>query len=227
MTAAERAAHDEVEAAFCALARTVDPDDPWSHPDAARLDATSLADWLRSAGAPPAVLRQRELFHLGLADGSTERASLLAELRKQAAAGSTGFYDGDVWEGLRVAEGSATVALRMGEELGPRVRLDAPVRRVEISPAGCAVTLHDGERLAAAAVVCALPVGPLRDIEIRGVSDARIASLHHQRSADDGEGRRRLRAVRPGSTPAPTASPTATACSGRPGRRRRRAPCRC
>ena len=183
MTAADRAAHDAVEAAFCTLARSVDPDDPWSHPDAARLDATSLADWLRSTGAPPAVLRQRELFHLYLADGSPQRGSLLAELRKQAAAGSTGFYDEETWECLRVAEGSATVALRIGEELGPRVRLDAPVARVQISPTGCAVTLHDGERLEATAVVCALPVGPLRDIEVSGVSEARLGSLHRQRSA--------------------------------------------
>src|SRR6185436_10380793 len=107
----------------------------------------------------------------------------LSELRKVAAEGATGFYDADAWEGLRVAEGSATVALRMANELDGRIRLEAPVVRVDVAPAGCAVTLADGERLDAAAVVCALPVGPLRSVEIRGVPDARLRSLRRQRHA--------------------------------------------
>ena len=184
MTAEQRANHDRVEAKFCELAATVDPADPWSHPDAAMLDNTSLADWLRSAGGDDeAVVRERALFHLGLADGSPERLSLLAELRKQAAAGATGFYDDGCWEGLRVAEGSASVALRMAEELGDRVRLGAPVAKVAIAKNGCTVTLVSGEELESAAVISAMPVGPLRDIEITGVSEARLQSLARQRSA--------------------------------------------
>jgi len=183
LTPDERAAADRLEAKFCALARTVDPDDPWAHPDAERLDGVSLADWLRASGAPPAVVRERALFHLGLAGGSVERTSLLSELRKAAAGGASGFYDEEAWEGLRVAEGSATVALRMAAELDGRVRLGAAVVRVDVAPAGCAVTLASGERLHAAAVVCALPVGPLRAVEIHGVSDARLSSLRRQRHA--------------------------------------------
>jgi monoamine oxidase len=183
LTASERAAAARVEADFCALARTVDPADPWAHPDAARLDRVSLGEWLRAQGAPPAVVHERALFHLGLAAGGVERTSLLAELRKAAAGGATGFYDEEAWEGLRVAEGSATVALRMAAELEGRIRLQAPVTRVDVAAAGCAVTLASGERLQAAAVVCALPVGPLRAVEVRGVSDQRMGSLHRQRHA--------------------------------------------
>jgi monoamine oxidase len=183
LTPAERAEADRLEAAFCALARTVDPEDPWSHPNAAWLDAISLATWLRTEGAPPAVVRERGLFHLGLASGGVERTSLLAELRKAAAAGATGFYDEEAWEGLRVAEGSASVALRMAAELEGRIRLGAVVTRVDIARLGCAVTLAGGERLRAASVVCALPVGPLRAVEIRGVSEQRLASLRRQRQA--------------------------------------------
>jgi monoamine oxidase len=183
LTPTERAEGDRVEAAFCALARTVDPDDPWAHPDAARLDRVSLADWLRANGAPAAVVRERALFHFGLAAGGVEHTSLLSELRKVAAAGATGFYDEEAWEGLRVAEGSATVALRMADELEGRIRLGAPVARVDVAPAGCTVTLADGEPLHASAVVCALPVGPLRAVEIRGVPHARLRSLRRQRHA--------------------------------------------
>jgi len=183
LTASERAEADRLEREFCALARTVDPDDPWAHPDAARLDGVSLAGWLRAHGAPPAVVRERALFHLGLAAGSVETTSLLAELRKAAAGGATGFYDADAWEGLRVAEGSATVALRMAAELGPRVRLRAPVARLDVSARGCTVTLSSGEELRAEAVVCALPVGPLRAVDVRGVPEERLRSLRRQRHA--------------------------------------------
>jgi monoamine oxidase len=183
LTSAERAAGERVEAEFCALARTVDPDNPWAHPDAARLDAVSLAGWLRAAGAPPAVVRERALFHLGLAAGGVERTSLLSELRKVAAAGATGFYDEEAWEGLRVAEGAAAVALRMAAELAGRVRLGSAVTRVDVAARGCAVTLASGEQLRADAVVCALPVGPLRAIDVRGVSDPRLRSLRRQRHA--------------------------------------------
>ena len=62
LTEAERADHDRVEELFCDLARTVDPDDPWSHPDAGRLDSTSVDDWLRSVGATPAVRRTMVLL---------------------------------------------------------------------------------------------------------------------------------------------------------------------
>ena len=45
------------------------------------------------------------------------------------------------------------------------------------------MTLSTGEVLHSDAVVCALPVGPLRDIAVTGVSDERLRSLHRQRHA--------------------------------------------
>lgn len=183
LTDAEQIEHGRLEQAFAALAATVDPDDPWSHPDAAALDAVSVGTWLRANGGSPAVVRRRELFHLSMSSVSVERYSLLAALRQEAAAGATAFYDYDVWESLRVAEGSATVAERMAAELGPRLRLEAPVRSLAVATPRCEVTLLDGERLQAEAVVCGLPVGPLRDVEVTGVSAERLASLHRQRHA--------------------------------------------
>jgi monoamine oxidase len=43
--------------------------------------------------------------------------------------------------------------------------------------------LESGEIVAADAIVSALPAGPLRDITVDGVSDARLESLHRQRHA--------------------------------------------
>jgi monoamine oxidase len=78
-----------VEAEFAALSRGVDPDDPWSHPDAARLDALSMGAWLRSVRARPGVIRLLDHNSRSLSIDSRERTSLLAQLRKEAVCGST------------------------------------------------------------------------------------------------------------------------------------------
>jgi monoamine oxidase len=173
------AAQDE----FCALARTVDPDDPWSHPDAERLDRLSIGAFLRDRNVSDAGIRMSEVMHLGLAADSVWRTSLLSELRKAAVAGATGFYDEDVWETHAVAEGSGAVAQRLGADLGDRLRSGAPVAAIDIDRSGSTVTLAGGEQIAAAAVVSALPAGPLRDVRLTGVSPERVASLHALRHA--------------------------------------------
>jgi monoamine oxidase len=172
-----------LEVELSALSRGVDPDDPWSHPEAARLDSLSLGAWMRSAGARPAVMRLAETMALSLSIDSIERTSLLAHLRKEAVAGGHGFHDETRWETLRVAEGSASVALRMADELGERVRVGCVVEAIDVAPSGCSVGLRGGERVSADAVVCALPVGPLREVAVRRVSAERLNSLHRQRSA--------------------------------------------
>jgi monoamine oxidase len=179
----ERADYERVERLFGELAATVDPDDPWSHPDASRLDDASWAAWLRSVDALPSTPRAVEAGALALAAGSSERTSLLSELRKAAAVGDTGFYSYDLWESSQVAEGSAEVAVRMARELGERVRLGAVVTSIAIDATRCRVTLADGEELSGEAVVCALPVSVLHGIEIEGGAPARLASLRAQRQA--------------------------------------------
>jgi putrescine oxidase len=184
MSEAERRDEERVGQAFVELSATVDPDDPWSHPDAARLDALSLADWLREQDALPAVHRRHVLASLSLACDSPERTSLLAELRKHAVLGGDGFYDLERWEGLRVADGSAAVALACAAALTPdAIRLGAVVRRIEISGGRTRIMLSGGEAIEAEAVVCTLPAGPLRAVEITGLSDARLRSLRSQRQA--------------------------------------------
>lgn len=175
--------HERLTARFVSLAGTVDPDDPWSHPRASALDRLSVADWLRAEHATPAVVRLWDIGQLALAGGSYERISLLAALRKHAAVPSGHHYDYEDWEGLRLAEGSATLAEVLGRELGPRIRLGSPVTALDVRSGRCTVHLVNGETLTAAAVVSALPVGPLRSVAVSGVSEVRLASLHRQRQA--------------------------------------------
>ena len=181
-TDADRASYDEVETALATVLGSIDPADPWSCPDLRRLDRLSVGDWLREVGASPGVMRLWELVHLSLSDASVERQSLFAYARKIVVGGTTGSYDVAQWENLRVAEGSATVALTMAAGLRD-VRLGTPARGIRISANGSTVTTQTGEELRADAVVLAVPAGPARDLDIQGVSEARLTSLRRQRHA--------------------------------------------
>jgi monoamine oxidase len=183
LTDADRRSYETAQGEFAKLAGEVDPDDPWSHPEADRLDRISVAEWMRSVGATPAAVRARKLAMLSLSAESPERTSLLADLRKEAAAGASGFYNYMVWESAIVEEGSATVALRMAAELEDRIHYSTPVVRIAVASGGCAVETATGERFECDAVVSAVPVGPLRRIAITGVSAERLASLDRQRHA--------------------------------------------
>jgi monoamine oxidase len=179
---AEREDYERVEREWGRLVASVDPDDPWKHPEAARLDDASIGQWLRSVEARPATIRRLEVGALALADGSIERSSLLAELRKSAAVGEREFYSYERWESLQVAEGSAEVANRLAAELGERVRLEAAVERIQAG-SRCHASLASGEQLTAEAVVCALPASVVARLDIEGVESARLHSLRAQRHA--------------------------------------------
>ncbi len=178
---ADIASYDQVEAALEKVVAGIDPQDAFSSPDLHRLDQLSVGDFLRETGATPAVLRAMELVHLSLSDGSIERTSMFAYARKIAVGGGSGSYDVEQWENLKVAEGSATVALRLAEGLD--LRLATPVSGIAIGASGCTVTTWEGEQVRSDAVVFAAPSGPARDVEISGVSEERLTSLRRQRHA--------------------------------------------
>jgi monoamine oxidase len=165
------------------IASEIDPLDPWSHRDAAFLDTVSLGDLLREHRTTPRAYRRIDMRIYGGAHWGVERHSVLAHARMTAAADGAPPDDFDAWESLRLAEGSGALPARLAAEIGDqRIRLGAVVSRVSVgSP--CTVELASGERFAAAAVICAIPVGPLRQITIDGLSHERLASLHRQRQS--------------------------------------------
>ncbi len=176
----DRRSYARAEEETLRLAASVDPADPWAHPEAARLDRLSIAQFLRDCGATPAARRLAELHALSTAAGTLERISLLAQLRAVAAAGGHMMTDYEAWEGLTLAAGSAVLAETLAGGLGDRVRLNAEVTAIAIGRP-CVVTVGPSERIEADAVVCAVPVGPLRRIALTGTSEARLRSLHRQR----------------------------------------------
>ncbi len=177
---ADRASLGRLEARLVRLSRDIDPDDPWSHPDAVRLDLLSRGDLARDVGCTPNAFRRMRVQMASAAGGSIERVSLLGELRAIAAAGGKLQSDYEAWEALKVDGGSSVLVDTLEAELAGRIRYDAPVAEIDIARR-CVVTLVAGEQLRAGAVVCCVPVGPLRAIGIDGVSDARVYSLMRQR----------------------------------------------
>jgi monoamine oxidase len=158
----------------------IDPANPWAHPDAERLDRLSLGDLMRACDATRGAYRLAQLHSLATAAGTIERLSVLGELRAAAAVGRP-MSDYRAWEGLRLARGSGSLPAALADRLDGRVRCGTPVHRIDVGPT-CTVELADGEELTADAVVCAVPVGLLRRIEVEGVSEPRLRSLRRQRS---------------------------------------------
>jgi monoamine oxidase len=183
MSAADHDDYARIVQELVGLAKTVDPDDPWSHPDAARLDALSFQAWLERAGARPAVVRMFQAAKASLAADQPAYTSTLAELRKAASAGAalTSYYDVDQWTRSTVTEGSAAVSLAMAAELAGHIELGAVVVGIEVAPERVRVTLADGRTFEGRTVVCALPVGPLRRVAIEGLSAQRLAALRRIR----------------------------------------------
>ena len=120
------------------------------------------------------------LASLSLSCDGPERTSLLSELR-HAVLGGENFYELERWEGLGLADGSAALVDALAAELGSVIQLGRVIERIAVTPARVTVTLSDGEVLEAGSVICALPTATLREVELTGLSDARLASLHAQR----------------------------------------------
>jgi len=180
LTPDDLASLDSIDAELVKLSKQIDPANPIATEIGRQLDAMSVSDFARAHGATPGALRSLQLSSSYTGGGSNERLSMMGEVRAMAAVGGHSMRDYGMWENLKVEGGSSVLVDTLTAQLAGRIRLAAPVRRVELG-ATCLVTLHTGEVLTADKIVCAVPVGPLREIEIVGLSDARLRSLSRQR----------------------------------------------
>ncbi|GIJ11442.1 monoamine oxidase [Micromonospora andamanensis] len=141
-------------------AERLDPAAPWTAPEAARWDATTLGDWLAGTAPDPVTARYLDrLLAGGLLATSASQVSVLqmaCYLRSGGGARSLlGMVGGAQQD--RIVGGPAALAEAMAAGLGPGVvRLSTPVDTIGQDD-GSVVVRAEAERFEAAAVVVAVP----------------------------------------------------------------------
>lgn len=159
------------------LARTVPCGNPAAAAHAAEWDAESLGSWLRRSRASAAA---RDL--IAIAARTTwgcelDEVSFLHALHYiHQAGGLSSMLDteGGAQE-EHFVEGSHEIAVRLAAQLGPALRLNAPVRSIEVTDEGVRVSTAE-EHVTARAVVVAVPPSQRGRID---VSPA-LPSVHAQ-----------------------------------------------
>ena len=159
LSSAEERALKEGDAKLDALAKELDPEAPWEHPRARELDTVTFDEWLR-AEVSDAVARENLASYL--ADGFLTKPahsfSLLQGLWAIAGAGGTyELFAAEQCLAYRVVGGSQLIPLRMADELGERVVLDAPVRSIRWSADRVEVEAGDLAVRAGRAIVAVPP----------------------------------------------------------------------
>lgn len=159
LSSAEERALKEGDAKLDALAKELDPEAPWEHPRARDLDTITFDEWLRTEVDSEVA---RENLRSYLADGFLTKPahsfSLLQGLWVIAGAGGT--YELLAPEqclAYRVVGGSQLIPIRMAEELGERVVLEAPVRAIAWREDGVEVDAGHVRVNARATVVAVAP----------------------------------------------------------------------
>ncbi|WP_372733483.1 flavin monoamine oxidase family protein [Nocardioides sp.] len=144
---------------FERLARTVPPGRPWDAPKAARLDETSLGQWLERIRASRAT---RDLMAVvtrvswGCEPGELSLLHALHYVNQAGGLDSMLDTAGGAQEQHFVG-GSQQLCLKMAADLGDRVRLSSPVMRLEWTADGVVAHSPSGATAARRAVVAVPP----------------------------------------------------------------------
>ena len=159
LSSAEERALEEGDAKLDALAKELDPEEPWEHPRARELDTITFDEWLRAEVADEVA---RENLRSYLADGFLTKPaysfSLLQGLWAIAGAGGTyELFAPEQCLAYRVVGGSQLIPLRMAEALGERLVLEAPVRAIDWTDDGVELDAADVRVRAPAAIVAVAP----------------------------------------------------------------------
>lgn len=152
-------AFEAADAKLDSLAKEIDPEAPWEHPDAEHLDSITFEAWLREE-IPDDVAR--ELMRCWLAGGFLAKPahtfSLLQGLWMIAGAGGTyELFEPDQCLASRVVGGSQLISLRLAELLGERVRLSTPVSSIEWSRDSVTCHSEAGLEVEAERAIVAVP----------------------------------------------------------------------
>ena len=144
---------------FERVCRRVPVDEPWTSPIADILDSKTLDEWLKYVHASAGTRDLMTIMARVTWGCEPDAVSMLHAVRYVKAAGGLGRML-DVEGGAqqdRFPGGTQQIALRMAEELGPRVQLDAVVRSIERHADGTLAVTSDRGTVAAKAVIVATP----------------------------------------------------------------------
>ena len=155
---ASESAFEQADAKLDSLAKELDPEAPWDHPDARRLDQITFESWLQQEVSDEMA---RDLMRSWLAGGFLAKPahtfSLLQGLWMISGAGGTfELFEPDQCLAYRVVGGSQLIALRLAERLGDRVTLNAPARDLRWSDDGVEVQA-EGAHVQARRAIVAIP----------------------------------------------------------------------
>lgn len=144
---------------FDRLSKLIPVTDPWTAPSAERMDARSLESWLRSVHASASTRDLMSIMSRVTWGCEPDEVSMLHAVRYVKAAGGLGPML-DVQGGAQQDHfpgGTQEIAIRLAGELGDRVRLGEPVRRIEQNADGVDVVSDRGETHARAVIVAIPP----------------------------------------------------------------------
>ncbi|MDH6196626.1 monoamine oxidase [Mycobacterium frederiksbergense] len=144
---------------FERLSRQIRVDEPWNSPEAHKLDERSLEEWLRSADANASTRNLMAIMSRVTWGAEPDEVSMLHAARYVKAAGGLDRML-DVRGGAqqdRFPGGTQQIALRMADELGERVVLNAPVERIERLADGTVAVSCPVGVVNARAVIVAIP----------------------------------------------------------------------
>lgn len=152
---------------FERASRRVAVEAPWTAPQADALDSLSLDGWLKSVHASAGTRDLMAIMSRVTWGCEPDAVSMLHAVRYVRAAGGLDRML-DVEGGAqqsRFPGGTQQIALRMAEELGARVVLNAPVRSIETHSDGMLTVTSDQGAVRARAVVVAIPPEHRKAIE--------------------------------------------------------------
>lgn len=144
---------------FDRVSRRVPVDEPWMSPIADTLDSKTLDQWLRYVHASAGTRDLMTIMSRVTWGCEPDAVSMLHAVRYVKAAGGLGRML-DVEGGAqqdRFPAGTQQIAVRMADELGPRVVLDAAVRTIERHSDGTLAVTSDRGTVTAKAIIVAIP----------------------------------------------------------------------
>jgi monoamine oxidase len=144
--------------AFRAIAQSVDPARPWTAPNAAELDHTTIRSWCEKNSA--SRLSDFELEWLSVVGGSGGFDPWDASILHLAWTQSVAPQD-EAPESWLLKGAAGQVAERLTAELNPFISLSSPVHVIEQQDNGVVIGFGNGRRISAKSAIVAIPP-PLR-----------------------------------------------------------------